>query len=107
MTTKKTKRGKVVGPIIQEVLVGDALRQVDVKMLVAILHRKRLREKLTWPAFAAAMGQGASTLYKAMDGKTRPHQRTVAQIMERLGDEGAAALLPVADNVEDMAGAAQ
>lgn len=106
MTTKKTKRGKVVGPIHQEVLVGDTLRQVDVKALAAVLHRRRLRLKMTWPVFANDMGQGLATLYKLMGGKTRPHQLTVARLMERLGDEGAAALVPVADKVEDVTTAA-
>lgn len=93
MTTKK-KNGKVVGRIVQEAMVGGAMRQVNVRVLAAVLRRKRLAEKMTWPVFAASMQLGLATLYKLSAGRTKPHQRTVGHVMDLLGDEAAAALLP-------------
>lgn len=55
------------------------------KELAELINRDRLIRRLTWPAFAEFLGVPHSTVYKIAGGRTnRPHELTVAQILERI-----------------------
>jgi transcriptional regulator with XRE-family HTH domain len=75
----------------------------DIKPLVDEVNRIRLEEDLSYAALATAIGIDPGALYKILNGRSDPWDRTLFKIRRYLGQRG---VTPVTRKVRRKASAA-